>query len=95
MLRAVVGARLPLAALAFASGCMFAVWAVVMAPLIAGAAPEKRRATAFSVFFASMISTGIAGNWLGGVLPSLFTAAARCCCAQPRSPRWPCCRRCG
>ena len=35
---------MPLAALAFASGCIFAVWAVVMAPLIAAAVPEKRRA---------------------------------------------------
>ena len=71
VMRAIVGARMPLTVLAFASGCTFAVWAVVMTPLIAAAAPEKRRATAYSVFFASMMATGIAGNWLGGVLPSL------------------------
>jgi predicted MFS family arabinose efflux permease len=40
-----------------------------MAPLIAGAVGEKRRATAFSVFFACMFAVGIGGNWLGGVLP--------------------------
>jgi MFS family permease len=68
-LRAIVGARLPLAALGFISGCTFAVWAVIMAPLIAGAVGEKRRATAFSVFFACMFAIGIVGNWIGGVLP--------------------------
>src|SRR5206468_134930 len=30
-----------------------------------------RRTTAYSVFFACMFATGIAGNWLGGVLPLL------------------------
>ncbi|HSV12839.1 MAG TPA: MFS transporter, partial [Tepidisphaeraceae bacterium] len=33
------------------------------------AVPEKRRATAYSVFFACMFATGILGNSLGGVLP--------------------------
>jgi MFS family permease len=70
--RAMLGARLPLAVLAFLSGCTFAVWAVIMAPVIAGAVGEKRRATAFSVFFACMFATGIVGNWLGGVLPQLM-----------------------
>ena len=74
-MRAIVGARMPLAALAFASGCTFAVWAVVMTPLIAAAVPEKRRATAYSVFFACMFATGIVGNWLGGVLPSFLHPA--------------------
>lgn len=68
-LRAIVGARFPLAALAFASGCAFAVWAVILAPIVAGAVGEARRAKAFSVFFACMFATGIAGNWAGGVLP--------------------------
>jgi predicted MFS family arabinose efflux permease len=72
VMRAIAGARMPLAVLALVSGCAFAVWAVVMTPLIAAAAPEKRRATAYSVFFASMMSTGIAGSWLGGLLPSVI-----------------------
>jgi predicted MFS family arabinose efflux permease len=72
VLRAIVGARMPLAVLAFASGCTFAVWAVVMTPVIAAAVPEKRRPVAYSVFFACMFSTGIAGNAVGGVLPLLL-----------------------
>jgi len=69
VLRAVVGARFPLAALAFLSGAVFAVWAVILAPLIASAAPEQRRPAAFSVFFACMFAVGIGGNWIGGRLP--------------------------
>jgi MFS family permease len=69
VLRALAGARLPLAALAFVSGSIFSVWAVILAPLIAGAVEEKRRPAAFSVFFACMFAVGIAGNWLGGLLP--------------------------
>jgi predicted MFS family arabinose efflux permease len=68
-LRAVVGARFPLAALGFLSGCTFAVWAVILAPLIAAAVPEKSRPAAYSLFFACMFATGIAGNWAGGLLP--------------------------
>ena len=68
-LRALAGARLPLAALAFVSGAIFSVWAVILAPLIAGAVEEKRRPAAFSVFFACMFAVGIAGNWIGGLLP--------------------------
>ncbi len=71
-LRAAMGARLPLAALAFASGAVFALWAVMMAPLVAGAVGEKRRSVAFSIFFAGMIALGIAANWIGGALPSLL-----------------------
>ena len=67
--RAVIGARLPLAGLAFLSGAIFSVWAVLLTPMIAGAVSEKLRPTAFSVFFATMFATGIVGNWLGGRLP--------------------------
>ncbi len=67
--RAATGARLPLTALAFLSGAAFSVWAVILAPLVAGAVGEKRRPAAFSVFFACMVGAGIAGNWLGGRLP--------------------------
>jgi predicted MFS family arabinose efflux permease len=63
---------MPLAALAFASGVTFSVMAVIMSPIIAAAVGEKRRATAFSVFFACMMGTGVVGNWLGGLLPALF-----------------------
>jgi predicted MFS family arabinose efflux permease len=69
VLRAVVGARLPLAGLAFVSGAVFAVWAVILAPLIAASVPKQRRPAAFSVFFACMFAVGIAGNWIGGRLP--------------------------
>jgi MFS family permease len=69
VLRAVVVARLPLAALGFGNGCIFSLWAVIMAPCIAATTHEKRRPVAFSVFFAAMFTTGIAGNWIGGRLP--------------------------
>jgi MFS family permease len=83
-LRAVVVAEFPLTALSFVSGAIFAVWAVVMAPSIAGAVAEKRRPAAFSLFFAVMFGVGIAGNWLAGRLagwmhgkqPVLLLAAA-------------------
>ena len=68
-LRAMVTARGLLAGLAFVNGLCFSVWAVLMAPTIAGAVEEKRRPTAFSVFFATMFAVGIAGGWLGGKLP--------------------------
>jgi MFS family permease len=67
--RAVIGAQLPLAALAFLSGCGFSLWAVILGPIIAGTVEEDRRPAAFSFFFACMFATGIAGNWLGGQLP--------------------------
>jgi hypothetical protein len=72
VLRTMLGGRLPLAALAFASGAVFAVWAVLMAPLVAGAVGERRRAAAFSIFFATLIGIGGFANWLGGVLPSIL-----------------------
>ena len=70
LLRAIVGARLPLAALAFLSGAMFSIWAVILAPMIAGAVEEKRRPAAFSIFMAFMLAVGVAGNWVGGRLPA-------------------------
>jgi MFS family permease len=68
--RAVVVARGPLIVLAFLYGLVFAIWAVLLAPMIAEAVPEKRRAAAFSVFFATMIGIGIAGGLIGGRVPS-------------------------
>jgi hypothetical protein len=55
--------------LAFLSGLVFAVWAVLMAPMIAQAVLEKRRPAAFSIFFATMIGIGVAGGPIGGRLP--------------------------
>jgi MFS family permease len=72
MLRAVVATQFPLAALSFIEGAIFAVWAVIMAPCIAGAVDPKRRTTAFSLFFATMFATGIVGNGIGGHLPALL-----------------------
>ncbi|HYW42173.1 MAG TPA: MFS transporter [Bryobacteraceae bacterium] len=69
-LRALVTARVPLVALAVIWGLVFGTWAVVMAPVIAGAVEAKRRPTAFSVFFATMFAVGIGGNWLGGRIPN-------------------------
>jgi MFS family permease len=71
-LRALVVSRGPLIALAFLSGLVLAVWAVLLAPMIAQAVPEKPRPAAFSIFFASMIGIGIAGGWVGGRLPLLL-----------------------
>jgi MFS family permease len=68
-LRSLVTARVPLVALAVLWGLVFAAWAVLIAPAIAAAVDEKRRATAFSVFFAAMFALGIGGNWIGGRLP--------------------------
>jgi MFS family permease len=70
--RAAVGAQLPLAALAFLSGCAFSLWAVILGPIVAATVDEKRRPAAFSFFFACMFVVGIAGNWLGGRLPLLM-----------------------
>ncbi len=68
-LRALVVSRAALAGLAFGNGIVFSVWAILMAPTIAGAVEEDRRPTAFSLFFAVMFAVGIAGGWLGGKLP--------------------------
>jgi MFS family permease len=68
-LRALATGRVALAALAFVSGLVFSGWAVVMAPAVAGAVDEKRRPAAFSFFYATMFSTGIAGGFVGGRLP--------------------------
>jgi len=71
-LRATVRAPAALIGLAAAWGLMFSMWAVIIAPAIAAAVPEKRRPSAFSMFFASMVATGVAGSWVGGHLPSLI-----------------------
>jgi len=68
-MRALATGRASLAALAFAGGLVFSGWAVVMAPAVAGAVDEKRRTAAFSFFYATMFSTGIAGGFVGGRLP--------------------------
>jgi MFS family permease len=72
VLRALVSTRLPLVALAFLYGAVFSVWAVVIAPAVAGAVEEKRRPRAFSIFFAVMFAVGIVGYWAGGQLPRLL-----------------------
>ncbi|MBZ5625221.1 MAG: MFS transporter [Acidobacteriia bacterium] len=68
-LRSLSTARVVLGGLAFLWGLVFSVWAVVLAPTIAGVVEEKRRPAAFSLFFATMFAVGIAGNWMGGHLP--------------------------
>jgi len=67
--RAYVTANAPVLALAFIASSIFSLWAVIMAPSIAGAVGEKRRAAAFSIFFSTMFATGIVGNWVAGQMP--------------------------
>ncbi len=69
-LRTLLAARLPLIGLAALWGFAFAAWAVAFAPAVAACTGERRRPTAFSVFFASMFAIGIAGNWAAGKLPT-------------------------
>jgi MFS family permease len=69
LLRAYVVTTIPVVALAFVGSAIFSLWAVIMAPSIAAAVGEKRRATAFSLFFSTMFATGIVGNWVGGQMP--------------------------
>jgi len=86
LLRAYIVTSAPVVALAFAASAVFSLWAVVMAPSIAAAVEDKRRTSAFSLFFSVMFATGIAGNWIGGQLPgwlhgkrpALLVAAALC-----------------
>jgi predicted MFS family arabinose efflux permease len=72
LLRALLVTPATAAALGFASGFVFALWAVIFAPLIVSAVTEKQRAAAFSLFAAVMIGVGVAGNWIGGQLPTWF-----------------------
>jgi MFS family permease len=67
--RAFAAGNTAVVTLAFAASAVFSLWAVVMAPSIAAAVDEKRRAAAFSLFFSAMFATGIAGNWIAGQLP--------------------------
>jgi hypothetical protein len=67
-----VTASAPTLALAFIASAIFSLWAVIMAPSIAAAVGEKRRASAFSLFFATMFATGIVGNWVAGQMPELL-----------------------
>jgi predicted MFS family arabinose efflux permease len=70
-LRALATGRFELAALGFVGGAAFSGWAVVMTPTIAATVPEKSRAAAFGIFYSAMFAIGIAGNWIGGLLPGL------------------------
>jgi MFS family permease len=67
--RAYVVANVPVISLAFVASSVFSIWAVIMAPSIAAAVEEKRRTTAFSLFFSMMFATGILGNWVAGQIP--------------------------
>jgi MFS family permease len=69
-LRALLVSRASAAALGFSSGAIFAIWAVIFAPVLVSSVDEKKRPRAFSIYFAAMFGVGIAGNWVGGQLPS-------------------------
>jgi len=71
-MRALVRPPPALIGLAFVWGLIFALWAVLIAPLVSALVPASRRASAFSTFFACMIGVGVAGNWMGGRLPGLL-----------------------
>ncbi len=72
VLRSLAATAFPLAALAFLWGLVFAVWAVVFPPIVAGSVEERRRPAAFSLFFGAMFATGIAADWVAGQLPRLL-----------------------
>jgi MFS family permease len=69
VMRALVAAPGPLLGLAFLSGAAFSIFAVSIAPAIAGLTSEKARPAGFSFSTASSIGLGILGGWLGGRLP--------------------------
>jgi predicted MFS family arabinose efflux permease len=60
---------------AFAAGAALAMWPVLMAPAITQLTSERQRARAFSLFFATGISTGVIGGLLVGRLVVWFEAA--------------------
>ena len=72
LIRSLIVQPLALDVLAFTGAAAFSVWAVAMAPAIAQAVGEPLRVQAFSVLFALMFATGIAGNWLAGQLPGVL-----------------------
>ncbi len=67
-MRVLVSSRLPLLALALASGMAMSLYAVSLAPAIARLTSDKARAAGFSFSTSSSIALGIFGNWLGGRL---------------------------
>jgi MFS family permease len=75
-LRSIVSFEAGLLALAFVAGLLFSIWVVCIAPTVAQLVPERRRAQAFSIFFAVSIATGVLGGALGGILPDWLTRAA-------------------
>ncbi len=74
-LRATVPDITALVLTSFLGGIVFAVWAVSLAPSIAGLTPESQRPKAFSVFFSVSIALGILGGWLAGHLPGWLAYA--------------------
>jgi MFS family permease len=68
-LRVLVTSRVPLLALALASGAAFSLYVVSLAPAVARLTSDKARSTGFSISTSSSIALGIAGGWLGGHLP--------------------------
>lgn len=75
-LRSIVTVEAGLLALAFVAGLLFSFWVVCIAPTVAQLVPERRRAQAFSIFFAVSIATGVVGGALGGILPVWLSGAS-------------------
>ncbi len=72
VLRSLAVTPVPLTALAFLWGLVFAVWAVVFPPIVAGSVEERRRPAAFSLFFGAMFAVGVVADWVAGQLPRLL-----------------------
>lgn len=70
--RVLLTAKAPLIVLAFLAGLVFSIYAVIVAPAVAQLTDERNRPRAFSIFFATGISLGVAGGLLGGGLPALL-----------------------
>jgi predicted MFS family arabinose efflux permease len=68
-LRAILPGIGPLLLVSFLAGGSFAVWAVSIAPAVAGLVTEQRRARAFSILFSTGILLGIPAGWVAGRLP--------------------------
>jgi MFS family permease len=95
VLRALVSAPAALVGLAFLNGAAFSMYAVSLAPAIAGLANEKGRSVAFSISTAISIALGILGGWLGGQFPGWLGGkrpALLAGCAVAALALWPAAR---
>jgi MFS family permease len=74
-LRALITVKWILIGAAFVSGTLFSIWAVSIAVIIAQITTDRQRVFAFSVYIATVIGVGIAGDAIGGRLPLMVEHA--------------------